>query len=223
VTTAECISVALRPPVHRVLGVTLRPFAIGHWLHMQSMGLSWVTGKEPILDDLLLGILACASSHANFSDDVRRGGIARAVKAWGLRLSGGRFGAFRRWVRRVVFRQFIYPDEIVGFDFQSECAAFQRYIDEHGGSGSLVNEWAIPITSSTQPDGRPLDTPWPLVLLDAITTSGLMEIDEALDAPVSAVRWRWAIHAERTGSVRIISLGDWKADQQAANEFASRN
>lgn len=187
------------------------------------MGLSWVTGAEPILDDLLLGVLACASSHSKFQEDVRNGGIDRAMVAWGRRLSGGRWGAAKRWFRRVVLRQFIYPNEIIGFDFETECAAFQRYLDEHGVNGVSRNDWSAPVFELTgEGEGVPLKSPWPLVLLNSVTAGNVMTRHEALTRPMPAVRWEQAIDSERRGKVRLIDIWELREDQRQANENSAR-
>lgn len=216
------IARAALPESHVVCGVTLKPFCIGHWLHLNRFDVSFVTGAtDHTLGDILIAVLVCSDSYEGFMESLKRGGIDRVMMQWQHKLSGGMSGVWRR--RWAGWRgRHIEPNELIGFDLAEACGHFQRYLDEHGGGMERVNEWSIPITKATVGEGshNVIYAPGFMVLLDALTSDlGLCE-SEALNVGLPWARWRWSIHAERKGWCNLVDADESHADQSAANDFA---
>jgi hypothetical protein len=182
---AAAIARAAMPDPHTVCSVTLRPYSIGAWLHMQTCQLSFTCGGEHGMGDLLLAVLIGSKTHEDFAGSLRREGIKRELSSLAWRLSGGFRGVWRRrfkrlayWVcgikslRRYRHRFIVHPEEILGFDFQSECRAMETYIAEHGGSPTIVNDWSRPVTAAKASDQPPraIGSPDEMLLLNALTT-----------------------------------------------------
>jgi len=215
------IARAALPESHVVCGVRLRPFCIGHWLHLSRFDVSFINGGDHTLGDILISVLVCSDTYEGFADSLKLGGIDRVMMRWQHKLSGGALGVWRRrWA--AIRGRHVDPHELIGFDMDEVCGHFQRYLDEHGGSGERINEWSIPSTKATVGAGshNVLYAPPFMALLDALTSElGLCESD-ALNVGLPWARWRWSIHAERKGWCALVDRDDYDADQHAANEFA---
>jgi len=66
-----------------ILGQELRPFSLGHYLLLNRLECAFlVDDKEPLLGDLLLGLLVCANSFETSQDILRRADLGDDIKAW---------------------------------------------------------------------------------------------------------------------------------------------
>lgn len=221
----RAISLAALPEPHYSCGVRLRPFSIGHWLLLNRFGVSFVTGQDHELGDLLVACLICSDTYEGFTRSIETCNVAKVMADWRYRLAGGFAGQLRRRWKKLR-GQFVSPDEIIGLDVGAECARFQEYLDAHGVGWSMPNEWAVPRTVSVdQNRGEPINSPGVMVLLDALTVDLRIPVSEAMNMPIALARWRWAVHAERKGLVRLLtpqSAEEAAEDQRAADEFAAR-
>lgn len=212
------------PDTHVVCGVALKPFCIGHWLHLNRFEVSFVNAeaKEHTLGDLVLSVMVCAESHESFTQGLTSGRIDRVAARWGRRLSGGWTGRLRRWLRQKLTKRIPTPDEIIGFNFFDECDKFARYLSDHGATPLVVNDWSRPTSVALVKSGGKLYAPELMVLLNLLTSELGIPEKEALNMPLPKARWTWAIHAESKGWSRIADPDELDADQQQANEFAAK-
>jgi hypothetical protein len=221
----HAISLAAMPEPHYVCGVKLRPFSIGHWLLCQRFDVSFLCGTDHELGDLLLGCLICSDSYTGFNRSLENCDVSKVMSDWRYRLAGGALGVWRRRWKKLRGK-LIEPRDIIGFDFFDECSKFQAYLDAHGMGWSFPNEWSVPRTVSTdQQPGQPLNSPGVMALLDALTVDLRIPVGEAMDMPIALARWRWAVHAERKGLVKVLipqSQEEAEEDQKAADEFARK-
>lgn len=211
------------PDLHVVMGVRLRPFCFAHWLRLS--GSPFLFGGEIGISDLLMGVLVCSETGDGFDKATADGGAVDSVKRWGWRLSGGWRGLVRRALFRHVLRRTVTPEEVCGFSFLDECAKFQNYLDQYGVTGNVVNDWSRPTTmmAKKQGDGKPeLHTPDPALLFIALTTVLGCSDKEAKEMPLPQARWRWAIHAERTGMASIVDVDKARDEQEMANNFVKQ-
>lgn len=217
-TIAQAIAIASKPDTHIVLGVRLKPFCIGHWFSLIANDVSFISGKDHTLPDLIFSALVCSQTHHNFLSVVEAGGFGKSVSKWGHRLSGGFIGVWKRRAKRAIGRR-IEINEITGFDFNGECAKFQNYLDTMGATQNVVNEWCRPITHSLSKE-KPhrMAAPEMVLILNLLTSElGFSEMD-ALNMPLPLARWKIAVHAERKGAVRISTQAEEKDVQDFANE-----
>lgn len=228
------------PDPHFVCGVQLRPFCIGHWQHLQRCEISFAVGGEHTLNDLLLAVLICSKTYEDFAGSLQPADIMRELSAWHRRLSGGFLGVWKRrmkwalyWLcnkverlKRFRSRFIVSPEEVIGFNVQAECKAFEHYIAEHGGSAFIVNDWSRPVTEYEQEQtSKPLRAPELMVLLNALTAEQGFSESEARKMPLPKARWERAIFCERKGLVSIVSPQDAaekEESQRRANEHARK-
>ena len=215
---AAAISRAAMPDPHTVCGVVLRPYCIGHWRLLNRCNISFITDAEHhALGDLLLGVLICSGTHEDFTGSLNTGGVKRVVSRWRYRLAGGFFGVWKRRRDRLCGKA-VYPEEILGFDFPAECKKFQSYLDEHGGSGDVVNDWSRPQTMFDRESfGKACNAPEMEVIFDALVSELKLTEGEALNIGLPLARWRLATHAERMGWVTIVT-DEMRNDKQTLDE-----
>ena len=66
-----------------ILGQELRPFSLGHYLLLNRLECAFlVDDKEPLLGDLLLGLLVCSNTYEVAQDLLRRDDLGADIKAW---------------------------------------------------------------------------------------------------------------------------------------------
>ena len=66
-----------------ILGQELRPFSLGHYLLLNRLDCAFLSDdKEPLLGDLLLGLLVCANTFETSQDILRRADLGDDIKAW---------------------------------------------------------------------------------------------------------------------------------------------
>ena len=66
-----------------ILGQDLRPFSLGHYLLLTRLDCAFVSeDKEPLLGDLLLGLLVCGNTFEGAQELLRRGERGEDIKAW---------------------------------------------------------------------------------------------------------------------------------------------
>ncbi len=215
-TVAQSIATAYLPESHVVCGVRLRAFSIGHWLHLNRHGVSFVSGTNHDIGHLLTAVLICSETYEGFISGLVSGQIEKAIKSWQRRLSGGLFGKIRRKLRGK--RSTV--SDIIGFEFAKECDAFQNYLDSHG-LNKRINDWAIP-SIRTRGSGEEKDSGVPEIaeLLDALITELHIEYKDVLNLPLPQCRWLWSVHAARKDWVSIVNLDEARQDQKEADEFA---
>jgi len=66
-----------------ILGQDLRPFSLGHYLLLNRLECAFlVDDKEPLLGDLLLGLLVCANTFEGAQSILRHDDLGADIKAW---------------------------------------------------------------------------------------------------------------------------------------------
>lgn len=75
------------PEPYRILGLRLRPFSLGHYLHLQRFGCAFIDpAAKPNRNDLTFGVLICSMRFAEFLDFVEQKDFLRQIKKWGRRI-----------------------------------------------------------------------------------------------------------------------------------------
>lgn len=75
------------PEPCRILGLRLKPLSLGHYILMQKFQCAFVadTPTAATLDDLLLGVLICSMSYAEFLEFLDQEDFNAEILEWGRR------------------------------------------------------------------------------------------------------------------------------------------
>lgn len=73
------------PEPYQILGVKLRPFSLGHFIHMARHDVAFVSEKPAVaeLSDLILGIQICSVTYEGFMEWIYSANVAEEMKEWG--------------------------------------------------------------------------------------------------------------------------------------------
>jgi hypothetical protein len=78
------IASAVVPEPFRILGLNLRPFSLGHYYLMRRFNVAFASDNEATVThgDLVLGVLICSMTHAEFNALLAAGEIEKQVLKW---------------------------------------------------------------------------------------------------------------------------------------------
>jgi len=86
-----------------ILGQELRPFSLGHYLLLNRLECAFLSeDKEPLLGDLLLGLLVCSNTYEVAQDLLRRDDLGDDIKAW-----AGNVGEFEADEKAQLFSDYL--------------------------------------------------------------------------------------------------------------------
>lgn len=87
-TQTHSYATAAVPDPYRILGLRLKPFALGHYLLLQRFGCAFI--QEEIgtasVEDLILGVLVCSMTHREFLEFLEQKNFLKQTQAWGKKL-----------------------------------------------------------------------------------------------------------------------------------------
>lgn len=77
--------IAAIPEPYQILGLRLKPFCLGHFIHMARHDVAFVsdTPKEAELSDLILGVLICSMNYEDFMTWLYSADVEAEMKEWG--------------------------------------------------------------------------------------------------------------------------------------------
>lgn len=189
--------------------------------HLHGTEVSFVTGSDHSLGDLLTAVLVCSHTYEEFERGISGDGIQGAIIKWQRRLSGGLLGRLRRKVKLMLGRE-LSMEEILGFNFEEECSKLENYFDQFGAGRYAVNNWARPTTRvdrKAAEAAKSTKVPEYEVLLELMVSELGFSESEARELPLPAARWKWAIHAERKGLLEIVDIEEATEEFNLASEF----
>lgn len=73
------------PEPFQILGLRLKPFCIGHYLHMSRFNVAFVSDEdEPAtFNDLVLGVLICSKTYEEFLEFLNQPDTEEQITKWG--------------------------------------------------------------------------------------------------------------------------------------------
>ena len=200
---AEYLAAAFPEP-RRLLGVDLRPFALGHLLILRWLGNAFVTALVPRIDDLVTGVWACSLSYREAVQALRRGRIDLVVH--------GRWRSKRREVAlEDAFR--IWRDELGQFDVAEKVDAFSEYIR----SGCNVPMVAARQTHSAADSGS--GPPDVQSIKVALMSKLHLSEDDVMDRPWSMCLWDVYTLAAQEGLLTFMDRDEVDRAQSTADRL----
>lgn len=104
------------PPPFTVLGVTLRPFSLGHKMVLGRINSPFEIGGLPKISDIVLAVLICSNDYAGAVELLDRPDLERVCTDWAIALQ------FRgRWPFR----------KIVPVEWGAKIKLFNQYLEHH--------------------------------------------------------------------------------------------
>ncbi len=191
---------ACNPDPRKVIGVSLRPFCIGHAILLQSVDSPFVSasGKFTTIPDLLLAVWICSQSFD------RASGQMNTALGW-------------RWK----FKSFV-AGLVLALNwkvFSERVAQFESYLAAQNENAPHVWNDSKMTRASTAPG---------LLLLkrDLVARCGFTE-SEALNMPLAKAKWERAAWMEAEGACDFRTDQDEQllkmAQEEAAKEFTQQN
>jgi hypothetical protein len=159
------------PAPTTLLGLKLRPFALGHLILLHRVESAFAVGGLPSYDDLALAVFICSRPYADALAGFSDPDLPREMKRWARKLTHpGWFGRFRQ------------PQPI---DLPAKWAEFQDYLDRNSlrfekgkdfiTDDSRTRKVELPFVHAVRvrlqskmrfSDAEILDRSWALCLLD---------------------------------------------------------
>lgn len=116
------------PEPTTILGLTLRPLALGHIILLHRWQSAFVTpGKVPTLDDLAIAVLICSVSYEDGSKLMQDETLGEFLERWVARLTGT-----ESWLVRVGIRA---PRDI---DYGQAMLDFAQYLQRHWRAPKVI-------------------------------------------------------------------------------------
>lgn len=192
---------AALPDRHTVLGVPLRPFAIGHQLLLERIGSPFAYCEPAKAEDLFIGLLVCSQSHAEAAETLNSPELPAIVSGFTKAILRAASKPPRWWQRRLPV------------DLAAKLAAFEAY---------LAAARAIPEFEWNDDPNSELVTlgSHPLHVLKITLMSKLHFTEEqALNCPYALAHWNHATLNELTGKLSLIDRQERAQAQAEADAF----
>lgn len=184
------------PEQRQVIGLKLRPLALGHIILLERVQSAFITGQPPSYEDLALSALICSLSFEDGVEALRSQDAALLLKELAERITGS-----RSWLVRLGLRR---PRVI---DLEANCAAFSDYIREHS---------RIPHYTYTPGDFKTMECPSVQVVKVCLMREMHFGESEILNRSWALCLWDYVTLRAIKGEVSMISRDTIKGAQEAA-------
>lgn len=189
---SEYLAAAIPPPF-TILGVTLRPYSLGHKMVLGRINSPFEIGGIAGVSDIVLAVLICSNDYSGAVELLDRADLAEQCHKWAMRLQ-----VQGRWPRR----------KLVEIDWIEKRKMFNDYIAAHS------KEPVISFDESKFSEGAQTCPTLQLVKVDLMHKLGLSET-EALNRSWSLCLWDYYTLRVLSGSVRMV-------DREAEGELIRR-
>lgn len=195
---------AVMPEPVTLLGVTLRPFSLGHVLHLHRTQNAFVTGEPVTLMDLVCGVFICSQRYHEF-ERVMQTGIVEVKGRWR--------------VRRVPLDDFMieWQDRIGLFDTEQKAKEFNDYMDAGCAHPYIITKRGVAQRSA-------FENGCPFVQQVKAYLQHKMSINDAeiVDRSWSLCLWDFFTLLMLDGHVEIVDRDTTLSAIAAAQNFANR-
>lgn len=189
---SEYLAAAIPPPF-TILGVTLRPYSLGHKIVLGRINSPFEVGGIPGVSDIVLAVLICSNDYDGAVELLNQPDLAEQCNKWAMQLQ-----IHGSWPRR----------KIVEIDWPDKRRMFERYIAEHS------REPVISFEESKFSDSAQTCPSTQLVKVELMRELGLSE-HEVLNRCWSLCRWDYITLRVLAGTVRLV-------DKEAEAELIRR-
>ncbi len=210
--------ISAAPEPWQILGLTLRPFSVGHYIKLRRLDCAFVADelRPAKLSDLVVGLAVCSmSSHPDPNCD----------EFWVWYNRPSKTGLVRRAAARLLKRHLLNPAErdlydlgkIVGaFDFKDKAQLFADYISAHTDS---LDYWIEPEKGDEPPTKS--GAHWAHAMITTVTGKCGYTLHDAYNVPFGQCLNDYLLEAERSGSIRIMNDDESEFLASAAKAVAT--
>lgn len=200
--SANSFTAAALPEPYVILGLSLRPFCLGHYIWLRRLECSFVSSEpaQPTRDDLILACLVCSMPFEDFSRWVsaeRLPPVSRLLAAAKallmLRLAEARIawsGTESEW------RVYRWGKKVGFFDLQEKSNLFQSYLKAHS---QMPKFWI------EKEDKRESGGDWSQSVFLALTGDCGFTREQAYNMPLREAFLHFFRHAEKAGAVTLMT------------------
>lgn len=183
------------------LGVTLRPFSIGHYWLLQRLDSPLFKPGHPIgFADLILAVLVCSNDFESGRTILARSDLDRELERWRKRISGNFFA--RPFLKKVSAARILNATKI-----------FLEYLN-----AGVTSEPYVMFAPSSQDSTVRSD--WTMMTFIALMRTFRMSFNDAVNMHLPLTRWMLAINGEREGGVKLADRDEQAALQKEADAIA---
>lgn len=196
------------PEPVRLLGVTLRPFSLGHMLLLRWLDNAFVRGGVPGIEDLVTGIWVCSQSYAEAVAALRSGAIEIIERRrWRTRRRIVRLDdAFGRW------------QQIVGnIDLVPRCGEFTAYV-----RAGCIAPTVCTVGGAREPADDGEQCPEVQAVKVALMHDLHLTEADVMDRPWALCLWDLYTLRVQAGTLRFMDDGKIADAQALANQLKER-
>ena len=211
------------PEPWQILGLTLRPFSIGHYIKLRRLDCGFVADESRALalSDLVLGIIVCSMrSHPDTEQD--------EFWVWFNRDKPGSLFAnclhgFRKRAARLLHSTHATPAErdvfnlgrkIGLFDLNKKAQCFQEYMAAHTTG---LDYWLEPDTNN----GKQSGAHWVHSMVTTLTGKCGYSLLDAYNISFGQCLNDYLMEAERNGAIRFMTEDEIAFAEQAGKVVAA--
>jgi hypothetical protein len=192
---------AALPDRHTVMGVSLRPFAIGHQLLLERIRSPFAFIEPAKPEDLFIALLVCSQSHADAAETLNDPELPAIVSD------------FTKAILRAATRPVRWWQRPLAVDFAARLAAFEAYLSAARAIPEF--EWNSDPNSELVTLGS-----HPLHVLKITLMSKLHFTEEqALNCPYALAHWNHATLNEVNGRLSLVDRQERAEAQADADAF----
>lgn len=132
----------VNPVKYNILGLTLLPLSLGHFLNMRAYGCEYASDTTTEVDvvDLIIGVLICSMTYEQFREFVASDRFFKEVRHWGkvIQKKTKKDKTFNIFERLELFKQYLED----GTKFP-----YVELVNESPNNQSSVSHWSLHLST----------------------------------------------------------------------------
>lgn len=185
-------SATILPEPYRIMGISLKPFTLGHYFLLQKFGCGFVSDNPENkcdITDLIVGIAICSHDYSDFEQKYSSGKIFKWLNSWGKQLN----------------KQLNKQD---CFNLLEKFELFKQYIK---------TSCHVPMYWKNQDESESVEkgAHWSAHLLNILTSKLNYTREKAFDLQMSNALTEYLVYCEAEGAITLIR--DDELEMMAAN------
>ena len=189
----------LIPNNYTILGLSLKPFSLGHVFLMQKHGCAFVEGEnaQVNVDDLILGLCICSRSHKDFNEFIEDEKSIEWCRKWSEAVKTmTRDRGFTKWYRKL----FRLQPRNTEFNLNHECKTFMQYMKAGIKEPRFIREKEQEMVFGEVIPNDPYQN-----LRHLMIKEFRYNAENVMDVPLASALSDYYKHAEVNGEITILN------------------